>query len=391
VQEKIEFKKGSYRLNRQENYNFQLNRVIMWNGGELSDIQPVSDRINDSASWKRELIALGDKAISENRLQNAIAYYRMSEFFMYDDDADKLKYYRLATKLFYQHYAEYFEAGKVERLSVPYEGAPLPVLHVKAVGPRKDTILLHGGNDSYFEEFFFPMLYFAQNGFEVYLFEGPGQGGVIREQGIHFTSRWEKPVKAVLNTLSLSDITIIGASLGSMLALRAAAFDHRIRRVICWSIFPSFLSAALYAVPKRVRGLISWMLRHHCKGIINRRMEKMMDQDQTAHWAIRHGMYAYEASTPFDYLKKLDEFQMVNIGDKITQDVLVIGAEKDHFIPKELYKDELDALTNVRSLTYRLFTSREYGEAHCNAGNPRLCFDTMMSWIEQIIKRGYTD
>jgi len=386
-QENIKFNKGSYRLNRQENYNFQLNRVVMWNGGELSDVQPVAERIIDSTSWKRELIALGDKAISENRVQNAIAYYRMSEFFMYDEDPDKLKYYRLAKKLFYQHYAEHFESRKVERLSVPYEGRQLPVMHADAVGSKKDTILLHGGNDSYFEEFFFPMLYFAENGFEVYLFEGPGQGGVVREQGMRFTSRWEKPVKAVLDAFALDNVTIIGASLGSMLALRAAAFDDRLRRVICWSIFPHYLSVAMHAVPRNLRGLLHWMLRHNCRGIINGRVRRLMTQDQTVDWAIRHGMFAYEARTPFDCLKKLDEFQMIDIGDKVTQDVLVIGAEKDHFIPKELYKEELDALTNVRSLTYRLFTAREHGEAHCNVGNPKLCFDTMMSWIEQILKR----
>ena len=30
------------------------------------------------------------------------------------------------------------------------------------------------------------------------MFEGPGQGGVMRLQGMHFTHEWEKPVKAVI-------------------------------------------------------------------------------------------------------------------------------------------------------------------------------------------------
>jgi hypothetical protein len=58
--------------------------------------------------------------------------------------------------------------------------------------------------------------------------------------------------------------------------------------------------------------------------------------------------------TPLEYLKKLDKFQMVDVGGKITQDVLVIGARRDH----------------------------------CNCGNSKLCFDTMMSWIDQIKARG---
>lgn len=391
MKKNIKFKKGSYKLNKQDNFNFQLNRVIMWDGGRVDDIEPIAGKIIDSASWKRELIALGDKATKEGRSENAIAYYRMSEFFMYDGDDDKLKYYRLATKLFYEYYAEYFESGKVEKLNVPYEDVMLPVLHTKAIGKKKDTVLLHGGNDSYFEEFFFTMLYFAQNGFEVYLFEGPGQGGVVREQGKHFTYQWEKPVKAILNMLELDDITIIGASLGGMLAPRAAAFDKRIQRVIAWSIFPNFFSAALYAFPKSVRIVMKWLVKNNFNDIINIKIKKIMSKDQTVDWAIRHGMYAYEASSPFAYLKKLNDFQMVNIGDKITQDMLIIGAKKDHFIPKELYKDEIDALTNVRSLTYRLFTEKECAEGHCNVGNSKLCFDTMMNWIEQMKRRDTDD
>lgn len=40
------------------------------------------------------------------------------------------------------------------------------------------------------------------------MFEGPGQGGVMRVQGVHFTHEWEKPVKAVLDHFGLDDVTI---------------------------------------------------------------------------------------------------------------------------------------------------------------------------------------
>jgi len=37
--QKIQFKVGSYNLNTQPNFNFQLNRTIMWDGGSLDDIK----------------------------------------------------------------------------------------------------------------------------------------------------------------------------------------------------------------------------------------------------------------------------------------------------------------------------------------------------------------
>lgn len=54
-------------------------------------------------------------------------------------------------------------------MSAPYEGVELPIMHTKPECKRKDVILLHGGNDSYFEELFFPMLYLAGLGYEVYI------------------------------------------------------------------------------------------------------------------------------------------------------------------------------------------------------------------------------
>ena len=102
VNQPIIFKRGIYQLNEESNFNYQLNRVINWDGGRLEDVQKVAGKIHNSKDWKRELIALGDEAITEERVGNAIAYYRMSEFFMYDGDSDKKKYYEKATDLFYQ-------------------------------------------------------------------------------------------------------------------------------------------------------------------------------------------------------------------------------------------------------------------------------------------------
>ena len=242
ISQPVRLKKGVYKLNAERNFDYQLNRVINWDGGRLEDVEPVAPKIKTSADWKRELIQLGDTAMREERTGNAIAYYRMSEFFMYDGDPDKRKYYELATKLFYEYYAEYFEGEnpRIERFDVPYENVKLSVMQVKPFGKSKGKILIHCGNDSFFEEFLFSLLYLQEKGFEVYLFEGPGQGGVMRAQGMHFTHEWEKPVKAVLDFFDLSDITIVGISLGGYLAPRAAAFDKRITKVVAWSVFPCF-------------------------------------------------------------------------------------------------------------------------------------------------------
>nr|MCR5674683.1 alpha/beta hydrolase [Lachnospiraceae bacterium] len=187
VTQPVILKKGVYQLNDEPNFNYQLNRVINWDGGRLKDVEKISHKIHDSADWKREMIKLGDTALEEGRTGNAIAYYRMSEFFMYDGDPDKKKYYEKATKLFDAYYADFFEGEhkRIDRVEVPFGDVKLPVMHVVPQGKSKGTIVLHGGNDSYFEEFLFSVLYLQEKGYEVYMFEGPGQGGVMRLQGVH--------------------------------------------------------------------------------------------------------------------------------------------------------------------------------------------------------------
>lgn len=382
--DKITFAKGLHNLNEQPNFNFQLNRVVMWNEGDLEEVMKIADKIKDSATWKKELIGIGNQAVSEGRIKEAIAYYRMSEFFMYDGDPDKVKYYKLATNMFYDYYKEYFMDGTVIRYEVPYEGVKLPVLYTKSVGEKKDTILLHGGNDSYMEELFFAMLYFAEKGFDVYIFEGPGQGGVMRTQGKHFTYKWEKPVTTILDYLKLDDVTIIGASLGGMLAPRAAAYEKRIKRVIAWSIFPNFFFVVLGMFPKWFQKVVKILMKLHAAPIFNLAFKMKAQKDGTVDWGIKHGMYAYDAKSPYEYVVKLNKFQMMDIGNLIDQDVLVIGANQDHFIDYKLFEEELNSLSNVHSLTFRLFTDKECASNHCNIGNTKLTLDTMINWIELI-------
>ena len=56
------FKKGTYKFNEDPNFNFQLNRVVMWGNGDPDEIKTVAKGITDSASWVAVLTKLADKA-----------------------------------------------------------------------------------------------------------------------------------------------------------------------------------------------------------------------------------------------------------------------------------------------------------------------------------------
>ena len=388
ISQPITFKLGTYHFNDDANFNFQLNRVVFWDGGSADDIKEIGATIKTSEDWVSAMKSLAANAETEDRTENQIGYERMAEFFMYDSDDKKRPQYEKAAALFYEFYGGFFSSGRVSRHSVPYQGGILPVMLAKSAdnggGESRGTILLHGGNDSYFEEFFFPMLYLSAHGYDVYLFEGPGQGGVLRVQNIKFTHEWERPVGAVLDYFKLDGVAIIGASLGGYLAPRAAAFDGRIKYVVAWSIFPDFFHVILSDHPGNVSKFIEKLLSSPIKGIMNGFYKKMMKKSELVRWNLLHGMYAYDAATPMQYIDRVRKFTLNGIGDKITQDILVLGAREDHFINPRLFHEEFDLLKNARSLSLRLFSNEDDAGSHCNAGNTKLVLDAMLGWLESV-------
>jgi len=121
----IQFKVGSYHLHDDPNFNYQLNRLVSWGGGDLDEVREAARKITDCASWERELIALGAKAKAEGRIREASGYYRMAEFFMFHGNPNKMTVYDTSRELFYQEYASCFgaENGQIAIDRIPFQGS----------------------------------------------------------------------------------------------------------------------------------------------------------------------------------------------------------------------------------------------------------------------------
>ncbi len=369
-------KKGTYQLHDEANFNFQLNRTLMWGDGDLEEIRTIASRINTTEDWVREMSILAEEAEVNKQIPKAIGYYRMAEFFEADGTPEKLRLYSKSKSLFYDYHKTIFE-NEIKRDEVEYENGKLPVWICLPKQEIKDTVMIHGGNDSYMEEFLPVVQRLVSEGIAVYIFDGPGQGGALRESGIYYTYEWEKPIKALLDAYQLENVTLIGLSLGGMLAPRAAAFENRIKRVVAWGIMPSFYDVILTKVPQELRMLMD----AEEKEKVNELVQKKMEVDPLVKWAMQHGMFSMNVETPYDYIKKAQHFEMESIGSQITQDFLLLGSNEDHFIPVELYKRVIDALPNVKSLTYKMYTKNDHAENHCNFGNTELVLSDIIHWI----------
>ena len=253
---------GTWQFHPLPLFDFQLNRLVMWNHGDPEQIKQNAGQITDFKSWAQVLKELSAQAESEKQWACAAGYLRMAEFFMEPGTEETMQVYETARELFYEHFSSLFreQGGPIQMDWIPYENGMLPCWHILPPSAPKGTFLFHGGNDSLLEEFTDMLLYLAGEGYEVLAFEGPGQGAALRRYGLTFTDQWEKPVKAVLDYYNAGQVTIIGVSLGGELCLRAAAMESRITGAASWCVLPGIYDALMADKPPALRAKLEQLL-----------------------------------------------------------------------------------------------------------------------------------
>lgn len=372
----LAFPVGYHTLHKKQLFNFQLNRWHSLGYVRLADLVEAGRRVRTFRDWKREMLRLAEEAVAENRLMNAAFYYRAAEFYTTSKDPDKEALYDKFVSLFYK----VFKDSEIDRSKVPYGGAFLPILRLPSAGKKKGTILLHGGFDSFIEEWYSVMRYFSCHGYEVIGFEGPGQGAALRKYGLPLTLEWEKPVKAVLDHFNLADVTLLGLSMGGWFCLRAGAFEPRIKRVIASGHAVDYMKS----MNAFLRKIHLWSFAH-CRAFMNRMAAlKFEKRESMAAWVVDHLKYITKKNRPLDALEIYVQMNEQNIhSELVKQDVLVLAGREDHFVPFKMHSMQINALTNARSVTGRVFTREEQAQNHCQIGNIGLALEVMVKWLEE--------
>jgi pimeloyl-ACP methyl ester carboxylesterase len=369
------FPVGYERFHKAQLFNYQLNRPYSLGYARLEDLKEAGRKIGTFAEWKTQMLELATKALAENRLMNAAFYSRAAEFYTLPDDPDKERLYEEFSELFYRA----FEGHDIQRIQVPYCGAFLPVMDLRPKGKPRGTIVLHGGFDSFIEEFYSMMQYFATGGYRVVGFDGPGQGGARHRAGLPLDFRWERPVGAVLDYLALKDVTLIGLSMGGYFALRAAALEPRVKGVIASG------HAFDYRRVARAPAFALLVFFHdYLREFSNRMSLRSIRRGGMEAWSISHLMYVLCVNEPMaalDFALQLNEENLCS--GRVKQDVLVLASREDHFIPFRLHQQQLRRLTAARSVTDTVFTRKEHAQNHCQMGNIGLALRVMKEWVDK--------
>jgi len=379
--QEITFPIGYHNFNEDAGFNFQMNRWVSMGYARYTDFKEVGPSIITFDDWTKHMLELARQAEADKRLLNAAFYYRAAELYLFHGDTSdetnmpaKEEVYEKFIEVFYRSVA----GSGLEVIEVPYRSTTIQSLRLKPKGKPKGSIVLHGGYDSFKEELFSIMTFFTQHNYEVILFESPWMGSSRKKQDMGFDIEWERPVGAILDHFQLDDVTLVGISMGGWLALRASAFEPRIKRVVASSV-----SFDVNQYAGKVGQIMTRFMMTKMPRFTNKTILKQMEKDLSYAWFANHLMYITNKDIPIEAFNVLTTINEENLhSDKIIQDVLILTGEKDHMIPLKMHDMQIEALRNAHSLTGIVFTENETGQNHCQVGNIGLALETMVNWIE---------
>ena len=373
---------GYFTFHENEAFNYQLNRFYSFGAFGKDELMEIGKKIDGFETWISLFEEMGEKAEKENDILKAACCFRAAHFYTVsgkkDEDGNSLKHilYEKCSKLYNEYYCSMRD---IQYVQIPYENYKIPVYYVVNADP-KGTIVIHGGYDSIVQEFLPVLMIFGDMGYNVYFFEGPGQGEVLMHYDVRMTEKWEGCTGAVLDHFGLEDVTLIGISLGGYLAPRAAAYEKRISRVVMYDLIYDFYGAILNKMGDKAKSFD--FLVNHPKNILWKGMNKQLEENYFTNWLLNQGYAIYDnVKTPCEYFNYIKRFNTRELSKLITQDVLVLAGEADLYTV--YYEEQLKALVNARSVTGRLFTKEEYADHHCQVGNIKLLVQTIVKWIEE--------
>lgn len=360
-----------------EQFNLQINRFFgKFNDPQIQEyIENILPKLISTDAWYREWRKLAEESEANENFELAAAAYEAGDFYLGENDSNKLHMYNKYIENVYKYYKEV--SFPIERFKISYENSFMPAIRMTFNKDYSKTLLVHGGYDGYMEELVPIMFLLKDSGYNLIIFDGPGQGGAL-VNGLKFIHNWEKPVSIVLDYFHLKEASLLGISWGGYLCMRAAAFEKRIKKVICYDIFYRGLDAIF--ISKELKP-VEKMFANGEKDKVNAFVLSKMKVDIDTSWKFDKGMEKTGTKTPYDFLKAIQLHTLDGIENLIDQDVLLLAGEEDQYVPIEQMPILEKNLVNAKSITKKIFTRETGGEQHCQAGRVDLAYAEMNKFL----------
>jgi pimeloyl-ACP methyl ester carboxylesterase len=338
----------------------------------------------------RESLAEGHPVSARAAYLRASNYYRAAYTFLIGAPVDPrvVDTYRLQRAAFESAAALMTPAA--ERISIPYAGMSLHgyLFCAAADGQARPTLIINGGYDSTAEEaYFFSGAAAVSRGYTCIVFDGPGQGSAIIEDGLVFRPDWEAVITPVVDyaltrrEVDPARIALMGISFGGYLAPRAASGEPRLAACIAdpgeLSLFeemkarmPPFIARELPRGNPLVLAVLNFML--------GRRMHHV-----TAGWGLRRGLWVHGVKTGLAYLRLTQDYTLAGRSDQVRCPTLICSAENDDI---GVTADALYAALKCEKVRLKFAADVGAGE-HCEAGARLFFNERAFDWLDSVLAK----
>ena len=282
-------------------------------------------------------------------------------------------------------------AYPVAPLRIPFGDAAMPAYFVPAKGFERQVrplVILNNGYDATITDTYFSCAVAAsRRGYHCLVFDGPGQGGMLYEQGVPLRPDWETVLKTVVDfaltqpLVHPARIALSGWSLGGYLAPRAASGEARIAALIAdpgtWSIADGFRTVIV-----RMFGLAAEAALD--LGALDQEIIDQVDafirRNRSLYWkVVQRGFWVHGVDNLRDYLASAELFTMRDRAELIRCPTLITQAEND-----ALAADAgafFEALRCPKTLLR--FTATEGADGHCEMQNRSLVNRRILDWLDE--------
>lgn len=394
---------------RDDEFDYQLIRtmgVADYGGSTVGECLAVVSEITDGSprSWAlaferlarrveargRACLENGHEVSARDHLLRASTYYRTAEYYTGGDGG--------STQIGEQSQVCFAEGAAlgdppVERIDIPHEGGTLPGYLVRPAGSGRGEgkplplLIGVGGFDSSAEELYFQLgAPGAERGWNVFVFDGPGQPGCMRiDPRMTFRPDYEVPIRAVIDRLvdrpdvDSERVALAGQSFGSYFAARSAATDPRVSALIA---NPPMVDMSRYMeawVGPEVYRMSRDFRPEDVIGVPEDLMPRQMQ------WGIaaicsRFGVPSFHA-----WREAMGSYRLDELVTSVRCPVLALVGDREGPEPLAQFDEFVNRVGGP--VTPVVFTAEDGASTHCQVDNIRLSAQVSYDWLDELFGR----
>jgi hypothetical protein len=368
-------------------------------GEVLATIASVGENDHEAwfAAWRdlgTRLVAQGDSAhAAGHTLSASRAYLRAATYLaVATNSAAGLRDAATLLPTFHAHRSAWNSfvdttPFRTERVRIPYEDTTLPgYLFLHDGSPRPTLILVNGSDGSISSLWANGGSGAYARGYNVLLFDGPGQQTMLFDRGVPFRPDWEAVITPVVDYLlarqdvDAARIAIYGISQGGFWVARALAFEHRIAAGVADPGIVEVAASWERSIPKKLFQLVDEGRTEAFDKDMALGLKFSRESERNWNFRARpYGQRGYYAT-----LEEVRRYDLTDVAAEITTPLLITSPEDEQFWPGQ--SDLLADLVPDHAYVAR-FTAAEGANLHCQPLARALTDQRALDWLDDQLAR----